>query len=242
MSIRTVAEGVISISLAWSNAYLLQEGSDTALIDTGLYQDRERLMAALKQLGLQVGQLGAVYLTHAHCDHAGNAAHLAAQGARLYAHRAEASFIGLPRRSYACAGSHMLLRPLSMLAFLIGEHVYPVARRNADVLLQDGDTVDAPGGALRVIACPGHTPGHIAYYRERDGVLFSGDAILNIIPLRRLTALSLPIRVFSDNWPQTIRSAQRLAQLRPQTLLAGHGWPLNEDAAGRISAWADALG
>ena len=136
----------------------------------------------------------------------------------------------------------MLVRPLSMLTFLVGEVAYPVARRQADTLLGDSDRILAPGGALTVVSCPGHTPGHVAYYREQDGLLFSGDAILNIIPVRRVTGLSLPIRMLSDNWTQTKRSAQLLARLRPQTLLSGHGWPLTQDLAARLAAWADGLG
>ena len=241
MSVQSVAEGVFSISLAWSNAYLLRDGRNAALIDTGLYQERARLLAALSQCGLRQGDLRAVYLTHAHCDHAGNAAYLGAHGARLYTHRSEARFLGKPRRTYAQAGTHMLRRPLAMLAFLIGEFVFPVHRRNVDMLLHDGDTLDAPGGLLRVIACPGHTQGHIAFYRDRDGLLFSGDAILNVVPFRRNTALSLPIRALSDDWDQTIQSARNLARLKPVRLLAGHGNPLTEDTARRLLAWTETL-
>jgi glyoxylase-like metal-dependent hydrolase (beta-lactamase superfamily II) len=242
MLIREVATGVYEISLSWSNAYLLMADGEAHLIDTGLRQDRDRLLAALAHVGVQMGQLRAVYLTHAHCDHAGNAAYLASQGAQLVVSRAEAPFIGLPRRTYAQAGAHMLLRPLSMLAFLIGEIAYPVARRDADILLDHNAPIAAPGGALRVVSCPGHTPGHVAYYREHDGLLFSGDAILNIIPFQRVTGLSLPIRLFSDNWAQTKLSAQLLARLRPQTLLSGHGWPLTQDVAARVADWANGLG
>jgi glyoxylase-like metal-dependent hydrolase (beta-lactamase superfamily II) len=241
MSRREVAEGVTAIVLAWSNAYLLQADGDAALIDTGLRQDRERLVAALAQSGLRPGQLRSVYLTHAHCDHAGNAAFLAAQGAAIHLHRAEAPFFGLPLRTYAQSGPQMLLRPLTILSFLIGELAYPVERRHVDVLHEDDDLIDAPGGPLRVIASPGHTPGHVAYYRERDGLLFSGDAILNIVPFKRVTGLSLPIRMLSDNWAHTKRSAQRLTQLEPARLLAGHGWPLTADVAVRLKIWAETL-
>jgi glyoxylase-like metal-dependent hydrolase (beta-lactamase superfamily II) len=240
--IREVAAGVYEISLAWSNAYLLWADGEAALIDTGLRRDRDRLMAALAQMGVAAGQLEAVYLTHAHCDHAGNAAYLAGRGAQLAVSRAEAPFMGLPRRTYATgAGAQLLLRPGSMLAFWIGEIAYPVERRVPDLLLDPDTEVPAPGGALQIIACPGHTPGHVAYYRQRDGLLFSGDAILNIVPFKRVTGLSLPIRGLSTNWTQTKRSAQHLATLRPQMLLPGHGWPLSEDVPARLAAWSDRL-
>lgn len=241
MITRCVAKGVFAISLAWSNAYLLLKGSEAALIDTGLRRDRPALLAALRELGVRVEQIRAVYLTHAHCDHAGNAAYFAAQGAHIHLHENEARFLSCPRRTYAQTGLHMLARPFSALAFLIGEQLYPVARCAVDVCHQDNDTIDAPGGPLRVIACPGHTPGHAAYYRARDGLLFSGDAVLNIIPVRRVTDLSLPMRLFTDDWTAARRSAIWLAQLQPTRLLAGHGHPLLQDTAARLKNWAETL-
>src|SRR5579871_2900857 len=83
MLIREVAANVYEISLAWSNAYLLLADGESALIDTGLRKDRDRLLAALAHVGIRSGRLSAVYLTHAHCDHAGNAAFLAARSAQL---------------------------------------------------------------------------------------------------------------------------------------------------------------
>ena len=241
MRIAQVAEGVYRIRLGWGNAYLLHEGERSALIDTGLQQDRADLVAALKEIGVLPGMLEAVYLTHAHCDHAGNAAWLAGQGARLIAHRAEAPYMGLPRRAYVPHKWKRLSRPHTMLMFAAAERLYPVERRDADGLVEEGEILDAPGGALRVVHSPGHTPGHSAFWRERDRVLFSGDAIMNIIPFRRITALSLPIRAFSDDWQQCKQSARRLAELRPATLLAGHGRPLTEEAAAQLEAWTRTL-
>jgi hydroxyacylglutathione hydrolase len=43
--------------------------------------------------------------------------------------------------------------------------------------VQDGDTVDVLGTAFTVIAVPGHTLDHIAYYSEAAGALFCGDTL-----------------------------------------------------------------
>lgn len=249
--IREVAPGVYQISLAWSNAYLLTEGKDAALVDTGLQKDRASLLAALRQVGVEKAQVRAVFLTHGHCDHAGNAAFFACRNqggseergaARIYAHRAEAHFLSLPQRSYAPTGWRRLLRPHTAILFAAGEILYPVERGGVEGLLEEGETVEAPGGPLRVVACPGHTPGHVAYFRERDGLLFSGDAVLNIIPIQRVPGLSLPMRSLTDDWRQAKQSARKLAELRPVALLAGHGRPLTEpDTALHLLEWAHAL-
>lgn len=247
--IREIVPGVHKISLAWSNSYLLTDGEDAVLIDTGLRQDRERLLAALKRCGITTERLRAVYLTHAHCDHAGNAAYLAGDeegeqngfSAQLYTHCAEMPYLGLPRQTYQPQGKQALTRPLTGMAFALGEQWYPVTRCAKVEPLIEGDLVDAPGGPLRVIACPGHTPGHIAYFRERDGLLFSGDAILNIVPIKRVRGLSLAIPLFTYDLEGARQSARHLATLRPAALLAGHGWPLMDETAAQLDAWAHTL-
>jgi glyoxylase-like metal-dependent hydrolase (beta-lactamase superfamily II) len=247
MIAREVAPRVFQIPLDWSNAYLLVQNSgsmhnsDATLIDTGLQRDQPRLLNALTELGIGPERVRSVLLTHAHCDHAGGALAFADWGANVTLHRREERFLLRPRVTYAQTGPHMLLRPVSALAFLIGERIYPVERCGALLTVDDGDRISVPGGPLRVIACPGHTPGHIAYLRERDGLLFSGDAVLNIVPIRRVTGLSLPLRLLTDDWAEAKRSARRLAQLRPDRLLSGHGHPLTDETGARLQAWADTL-
>lgn len=246
MGFHCVLEGVYRISLAWSNVYLLWAEGRAALIDTGLQRDRPALRKALQELRVDPAQMEAIYLTHGHCDHAGNAACFAATfGSKLYAHREEVRYLELPRRSYAPRGMRALARPLQALVLAGGEYVYPVERGYVDVPLEGGDRVQTPIGTLRVIACPGHTPGHIAYYREDDRLLFSGDAVMNIVPnllpAWRRPDLSLPVRLFTTDWRQARQSARDLAELRPAALLAGHGRPLLEGTADRLAAWASSL-
>ena len=229
------------IPLSWSNVYLLAEGRRAALIDTGLRRDRNDLLAALQAHGFRDNEIEAVYLTHGHCDHAGNAAYFAERGAKVYAHRREAPYLELPRRTYAGSFSQVLQRPISALAFSMGEWLYPVERRRPDVLVEDGDSIAAPGGDLRVVACPGHSPGHVAFYREQDAALFSGDAVMNIIPGRRISGLHLPLRLFSSDWAQAKRSVHTLAALQPTLLFFGHGPPLRRNTASRLAQWAASL-
>ena len=244
MRVYRIEDGIWQISLAWSNAWVLWEGGDTeaALIDTGLQEDRNALNAGLQQIGIAEAQVRSVLLTHAHCDHAGNAAYFARQSATVRLHEAEAPFLGTPRRTYMPGGAALLLRPHTALAFAIGEARYPVERMAQRlVAVKTGETIGAPGGALRVVASPGHTPGHVAFFRERDGVLFSGDAAMNIIPIKRVVGLSLPIRFLSSDWEQGKASARRLAELAPRLLLSGHGPPLRENTAERLLAWVQTL-
>lgn len=229
------------VSLAWGMMYVLRQGMDVALIDCGLQKDRADVLTALDELHITPDRVRTVLLTHAHTDHAGNAAFFAAHGAEIITHAQEAPFLQPPRRSYAYRGLHALRRPFTSLAFTIGERLFPVERCRVTRTVEDGETIQAGGSLLQVIATPGHTPGHISFWREQDGLLFSGDALLNIIPVRRETGLSLPMRLLSDDWPQTIRSARRLADLPTRVLLAGHGVPVRDMTAVRIREFVQRL-
>lgn len=46
-----------------------------------------------------------------------------------------------------------------------------------DVEVEDGQTIEVCGTVARVIFVPGHTLGHIAYYFEKEGLLFCGDTL-----------------------------------------------------------------
>ena len=238
MPLRQIFEGIYQIELAWGMAYLLIGGGRSAIIDTGLASDLPALRAAIAEAGVSGETVDAVYLTHGHCDHAGGAAWFAERGARIYAHRLEAHFIQPPAFSYGPRGWGCLRRPLTALGFWIGERRFPVRRCPVDVQLEEGVLIESPVGPLRVLHTPGHTLGHISLYRESDRLLFSGDAVLSIIPIRRVEALSLPIKFLSEDWPEARRSARRLAELGPASLLPGHGYAITERTELRLREWA----
>lgn len=78
-------------------------------------------------------------------------------------------------------------------------------------------------GNFRVIETPGHAAGHISLFRERDGVLITGDAALNMNLLTTATGLHLPPNIFTSDQHRNIQSLQKLAQLNPAIICFGHG-------------------
>ncbi|MBV9470008.1 MAG: MBL fold metallo-hydrolase [Abitibacteriaceae bacterium] len=125
--------------------------------------------------------------------------------------------------------------------FSIGELYWPVRQLPLGAQLSDNDTIDTPAGTWRVVHTPGHTPGHIAYFRESDRTLISGDALLNILPFIRKPGLSLAQPVFTSDLAQARQSAHKLAALSPRILLPGHGSPLSNDTTARIAAFVARL-
>jgi glyoxylase-like metal-dependent hydrolase (beta-lactamase superfamily II) len=89
----------------------------------------------------------------------------------------------------------------------------------------------------QAVPTPGHTPGHVAFFRARDRVLITGDAVLtvNVDSVRDLLAgkhqAAGPPRISTWNWPAAKQSVTALAGLNPDVLACGHGWPMTGPAA-----------
>jgi len=98
---------------------------------------------------------------------------------------------------------------------------WPVGR-----VLRDGDQV----AGFRVVHAPGHTPGHVIYFRERDRVAIAGDVLRNINFLTGRQELGEPPAVFSADPAQNRRSARLLGELGPALVCFGHGPPLRDPA------------
>lgn len=138
-------------SLLWCD-----ETNEAALIDPG--GELPRLLAAVAQRGLS---LKAIWLTHAHIDHAGGAGQLAReQGLPIIGpHQGDDYWIdGLPQQS-------------QMFGFAPAEHFTPTR------WLQDGDTVSIGRQTLQVRHCPGHTPGHVVFHAPQIQRCFVGDVL-----------------------------------------------------------------
>jgi glyoxylase-like metal-dependent hydrolase (beta-lactamase superfamily II) len=96
--------------------------------------------------------------------------------------------------------------------------------RNVDRPLREGDEV----GGFQVLDVPGHSPGHIAYWREGDRVLILGDVLNNMDVVTGRAGLNDPKPFFTHNPSQNRDSARRLAALEPKLVLFGHGAPLSD--------------
>ena len=77
---------------------------------------------------------------------------------------------------------------------------HPVSRR-----LREGDQV----GTFTVIETPGHTAGHISFWREADRVLVAGDVLCNLNIWNGRVMLREPEAIFTLDPAQNRRSARR---------------------------------
>ena len=147
------------------------------LVDTGLASAPARIVAGLAAIGKRPADVQRIVLTHAHADHAGGAAEMARRtGAPIAVHRDDAGF--------AEAGTPPPFDPSTLGGRLVarlpnsGFPAVPVGER-----LADGQMLGV-GGGLRVVATPGHSPGHVSLLHEPTRTLITGDAIFNVLGVR----------------------------------------------------------
>lgn len=142
------------------NTYIVEgDEGGCIVIDCGCYgQAEERRLEEF----LTARALKPVLLlnTHCHLDHIfGNGFMLERFGLRTWFHEGDS-------HNHAAATQHARMFGLDM-----EEPPMP------EGYLSDGEVVTAAGVSLEVIAVPGHSPGGIAFYSEKDGVIFTGDAL-----------------------------------------------------------------
>lgn len=194
-----------------SRVYLI-EGDDLTLIDTGLPWSAGRVLRYIRRIGRHASELRRILMTHSHPDHAGGAhGILKRSGARVIAHRADT-------REHRRYDAHVLAY-LGMFPQI--DTYLPLLKYTPVNHLPEEDEILPIVGGIRVLHTPGHTPGSVCYFLERDGLLFSGDTIFSE---QGQVSRSMP---FPGSDAERYRqSLERLAALDFDILCGGHGTPL----------------
>lgn len=198
------------------NAYLVED----VLIDAGTRWDARHFLRELAGVSLKL-----VALTHVHPDHQG-AARAVCERFRcpLACHEADRA---------AMEGREPMGPPTQPIRFssnLLSGPPHSVGR-----VLREGDEV----AGFRVVETPGHTMGHVIFFREADRVAIAGDLLTNLsfVSLRR--GLHQPPGFFCVDAALNRRSIRRLVELEPATVLFGHGPPLRD--FGELKGFAERL-
>ena len=205
------------------NAYLVGD----VLVDTGLRTSAGKIKDALAGRKLQ-----AIALTHAHGDHGGSARKLSdSLGVPVW--------VGAADREAAETGKVVTKPPydkpgLRVLAGLMGD--FPGTKVARD--LHEGDELTA---GFRVLDTPGHSPGHLSFWRESDGVLICGDVFFNMNLLTTVPGLHQPPGPFTVDPALNRASERKVTALEPKVAGFGHGPVITDDTAGKLARVVAAL-
>jgi hydroxyacylglutathione hydrolase len=190
------------------NTYLLGD----VLVDAGARFDAGRIINELHDRTVT-----AHALTHAHADHQGSSHAVCERlGIPFWVGARDVAAAEDPRQMLAEMPDTLMAR-LSYSAFHGPGH--PVDRA-----LAEGDEV----AGFTVLETPGHSPGHVAYWRESDRVLVLGDVVTNMDTLTLIPGLHEPKAFWTPDPARNRESAKRLGALEPSLVCFGHGAPLRD--------------
>lgn len=186
------------------------------LVDVGLPGSVQKLETALDGLDYGLEDVRAIVITHHDGDHAGALRGLLERAdAITFAHSEEVPFVVGDRDPIKSTGER-----------------YPPAP--IDVEIVDGVTFRTRAGPMRVVATPGHSPGHVSLYLPDERLLLAGDA------LTAEDGLGGPDPDFTPEMGRATRSLAGLADLDVERTLCYHGGFV-EEGSDRIEAIRERL-
>ena len=212
------------------NCYVVKGPERNLLIDTGfnLPESFSDISEGIAGLSLDMDKTD-IFLTHCHSDHTGLAGRIAAKGTRIYMNETDLPltkrYIGekqaameslykrLLRAGYPAeeAGRSIALNPA--LANTSPElfEIVPVS---------EGFSFEIGELEIKAIHTPGHTPGHMCLYIEKEKILFTGDCVLfDITP----NIIDWP--EMKDSLGAYLESLRRLSSIDAALALPAHRKP-----------------
>lgn len=212
------------------NVVFMRSGDDWYVIDAGMPHSADAIKKAFEAHGGIDAAPNAILLTHGHFDHVGGIVELVEQWqVPVYAHELEIPFLtgqtDYPEPDPSAEGG-MVVKLSKM---------FP----NESIDLKDRVKPFEPNGMIpglsdwKWVHTPGHTPGHVSFFRESDRTLIAGDAFVTVRQdslykvFTQKQEISGPPRYFTTDWQAAWESVKTLESLKPFTAITGHGVPVS---------------
>jgi hydroxyacylglutathione hydrolase len=206
------------------NAHLIRTQRGVILVDAGLPGTEDKVFQALQRLGLGWSDITLIVVTHAHIDHAGNAAKLRKlSGAPIAAHAGDLPYYRQERPMTFCSTS-----VFARLFLRTGIIRRPYRAFEPDILLRDDESMSLESFGVRghLAHNAGHTPGSLSVELERGDALV-GDLIASGIGLGGIAWVGKARRPpFEENPELVARELLRLVDAGHSRFFMGHGGPL----------------
>lgn len=244
------ANGILAIDTEYARplqdaSHLVVEDGHGAFVDTGVNDSVPLLLAALREQGLEPGDVDYVFLTHIHLDHAGGAGLLMQRlpNARCVIHPRGAKHMADPAR--LVAGTRAVYGE-ETTARLYGE-ILPIRESRIHVA-GDGETFSLAGRELQAFYTEGHARHHYCLHDPASRSVFTGDSFG--ISYRELDTAAGPF-IFPTTTPvhfdpeEAHKSVDRIMSYEPERVYLTHYSEVRQldrlanDMHGGIDAFAD---
>jgi len=205
------------------NIYIIDGGSDAALIDTGGGLGIEKIIGNVAQDGINPNRIRVAFNTHCHFDHiGGNRKAKELTGCKIASHESVAKSI-----------ENLDELTLANMALQRGIKMEPTS---VEKRLKDNDKIQVGTYSLEVVHTPGHTPGSICLFTQIDGkrVLFSGDTVSARGRLGYINGPGFKL----EEWKNSLK---RLLGLNIDAMFPGHGTFLVSGAKDHIKLYSDKM-
>jgi len=225
--VKKIARDVLRIPVKIGNCYLVGNRNEWVLLDAGTEGNHDKIHKIAEEQFGAGARPEAIVLTHGHFDHAGSAGALAKHWrVPIYAHRLELPYL-TGRAKYPPPDPTVGGFMANMIRFV------PNKAYDYSAFMRELQLNEAPGMTeWEIYETPGHTPGHVSFFRRTDRVLLAGDAFCTVDQasaysmIRMKPEVSLPPTYYTIDWEAAYDSVARLAELEPDVIGAGHGEPM----------------
>ena len=177
LNVSNIADGISVIdsgyfSKDFAAIYLLRQGNEVAIIETGNKYSATNVQKALKMDGLSFSDVAYIIPTHVHLDHAGGAGELMnrCQNAQLIVHPRGARHMINPSKLIEGA---MAVYGEENFNKLYGE-IIPIDSSRV-IEADDNFILDFEGRELKFIDTPGHARHHFCVWDKQTESMFTGD-------------------------------------------------------------------
>ncbi|RNA66922.1 MBL fold metallo-hydrolase [Alteribacter keqinensis] len=224
-----VTNGVLCYVDQIVNVIIVEAGGGCVLVDTGMPKSAEKVISVIEKRYGTGSKPMAILLTHGHFDHVGTVVDLVRKwNIPVFAHELELPFLtgekDYPEPDSSVEGGMVakISRFFPNEAIQLGDHVKPLPE-NGEVPFLEG---------FSWIHTPGHTPGHVSFFRKEDGLLIAGDAFVTVRQdslyqvMSQKGEVSGPPRYFTTDWDASYLSLKKLVDVNPNVAVTGHGPPL----------------
>ena len=200
------------------NCYIIENGNNGILVDTGKREFADKVLEQCRAYNVKL-----IILTHAHFDHAENAAQISdAFGIPIGMSELDRDLILSNNAQPLFAKS--FLGKIVLAASMKDFSKRTMPQFKPDILLSESDSLSEYGIDARIIALPGHTKGSIGIDVDKKHLIV-GDALMNMF----YPTVSM---LYNDR-EQMLESARKISDIGGRTIYFGHGKPVPNRRWGR---------